>query len=543
MMIFNGASMKPYDDLDPLVQGDAHWKTMKEDPEPEILNQIEYFSRVLRDRLDVPVGILHPICLGVLGQTWMSRETLEAIPSDKGGGNGYQALFATSEATFAKNPLKSWDGFEKAEAEWRKAPTGAWPPGRDPITLFGYPTVGYNSKIHPLAPFAFRGVQFFAPPIANCGGAKGIAAMVKQWRTLFGQDFYFVNCTNGNRWRSIGQPPLAPAMFDNPSEDAVYDSLKLFGGEKREDVVNTKDLGSAIVHNFQRAEAGRRLAMAALALAYGQQITADDVTPRMAETKIQGNKAIVRFDFVGNGIVYQPSIDGISGVYMQGNQGLGQWAQVKVLGKDTLEFSHPAIANIKTVAYGQAFNSHETLFNSAGMPCAQFIVNPPVGKPEPTGNNPQPPYQMVSMQGEDKNHRLTNEAVKGAVVSLAHVRRSGYVFQIVGEETLGLDMKVMAGKDNGEAMGKSTATVPVTAYVPKEWKGCEVMLGDTYFIKNVHGVPVSKGMIKTGGKLVKTAETTKDGAHFVTFDAPIDSTWMIVAEKGKAVEFRKINRY
>jgi len=544
-MIVNGASMKPYDDLDPLVQGDAHWNTMKEDPTPEVLNQVQYFARVIRDRLDVPVGILHPLCLGVIQPTWMPRETLEAIPAEKGTGNCYQALFAGSEARLAQNPVKSWDGFVKAESEWRTTQKGAWPPGRDAITLWGYPTSGYNSKICPLAPYALRGVQFFACPTLNTGGAAGIAAMVKQWRKLFGQDFYFINCASGNRVRSSSQPPLVPGIFDNPSEDAIYDSLKFFGGEKREDIVNTKDLGSTNAHNFERAEAGRRLALSTLALAYGQKIPADGATPRMAETKIQGNKAIVRFDFVGDGMVYQPSIDGISGVYLRARNGTARWAQVKVLGKDTVEFSHPDIPNLETVAYGQQYNSHETLLNSAGMPSAPFIVNQP-GKPEPqqpNGNSPQPPYQMVSMQGEDRNHMLNNEVVKGALISLAHVRRSGYVFQICGEETLGLDMKVIAGKDNNEAMGKSSATVPVTAYVPKEWKGCEVMIGDTYYIKNVNGNPVSKGLIKTGGKLVKTTETTKDGARFFTFDVPVDSTWMIVAEKGKAAEFRKINRY
>jgi hypothetical protein len=50
-------------------------------------------------------------------------------------------------------------------------------------------------------------------------------------------------------------------------------------------------------------------------------------------------------------------------------------------------------------------------------------------------------------------------------------------------------------------------------------------------------------MVKSFGKPLKTTETTIKGARFVTFEAPTDKTWVIVAEKGKAEEFRKINRY
>ena len=546
-----GAALEPSGDLDPLVQADSRWKTMKENPEPEELNQVEYFARVIRDRLDVPVGILHPLCVGVCQTAWMSRETLEAFPADSGTGNCYQQLFKTAEAGRAKNagPIKSWEDFKKAEDQWRLTRKGPWPAvPAGIVSIFSYPSVGYNTRIYPLAPYALRGVQFFACPTPNTAGAAGLVAMVKQWRQLFGQDFYFVNCASGNRFRTItDQPPLAPTLKDNPYEDAMYEALRLFGGEKREEVVNTKDLGSWLAHNFQRAEAGRRLGLTTLALAYGQKLPADGACPRMADTKIQENRAIVHFDLVGDGLVYQPSIDGISGVYARGKDGTVRWAQVKVLSKDTLEISHPDIAELETIAYGESVNSHETLFNSAGLSACPFIVHLPTAKPDtqpPAANKgPRPPSQLVFMQGEGAFHILNNADVKNAQISLAHVRRSGYVFQIVGEETIDNAMQKIAGKDSNDLLEKSSATVPVTAYVPKEWKGVEVMIGDTYYIRIVNGMPMSKGLVKTGGKLVKATETTRDGARFVTFEAPLDRTWIIVAEKGHAAELRKINRY
>jgi len=50
-------------------------------------------------------------------------------------------------------------------------------------------------------------------------------------------------------------------------------------------------------------------------------------------------------------------------------------------------------------------------------------------------------------------------------------------------------------------------------------------------------------LVRTGGQPIETAESEKDGNKYATFDAPLDGTWIIVAEKGKAEGFRKINRY
>ncbi len=501
-----GASLEPYDDLDPLVQADVHWKVMQEDPPPARMSAVQYFARVVRDELDVPVGILYPVCVGVGQMTWLSRETLEAFPAESGSGNLYQECLAKSEAGFAKNPgpIKSWSDFQKAESEWRVTKNGPWPNGGNLVGLFAYPGVGYNTKIHPLAPFALSGVIFYASQGNDM--PERIVAMVKQWRTLFGQDFCFINCTN--RRETISQPPLFPSISGTwlaTASDTVRRSLKLFGDDKRVAVVEVNDIGNRGSHFAQKAEQGRRLGLAALSLAYGQKQIYTG--PQMAETKIEGNKAIVRFEQVGDGLVYEPSIDGISGVYLRGKTGPSRWANVKVLGKDTVEFSHPDIADLEMVSYGENANPHETLFNSGGLPASPFVVN------SINGRDPPLPYEILSLQGIEKTSPIR--------VSLVHVRRSGYVFQLVGKESYDPAMLMKPGQDD-EQVKASTALVSVQAYIPAEWKGFEV---------------------EALGKKLDTTETTTSGARFATFNAPLGMTWIIVAEAGKAAEFRKINRY
>jgi sialate O-acetylesterase len=270
-------------------------------------------------------------------------------------------------------------------------------------------------------------------------------------------------------------------------------ALQAFGEANNVALVEFYDLGDDSVHFLQKAEAGRRMGLAALTVAYGQKQIY--TCPRMTETKIDGGKATIRFEFVGDGLTYQPSIDGISGVYLRGKSGTERWGQVKVTGKDTVEVSHPDIADPETVAYADNPNPHETLFSSAGLPASPFTVNSTVPAIWAGQAAASAPPQLLSLQ----------DATAGAVLNVAHVRRSGYVFQ-------------PRSKD-GKAL---SAPVAVQAYIPAEWKAFEV---------------------EAAGKALDVKETTKEGKRFVTFNAPGDGSWIIVAEAGKAAEFRKINRF
>ena len=120
------------------------------------------------------------------------------------------------------------------------------------------------------------------------------------------------------------------------------------------------------------------LRYAALTVAYGKNHLYTG--PRMLETKIEGNKATVLFDHVGDGLIYQPSIDGISGVYLLGKDGKSAWGEVNITGKDTAEFSSPDISDLAGVAYSENVSAHETLFNSEGgktaLPASPFTTIP-----------------------------------------------------------------------------------------------------------------------------------------------------------------------
>lgn len=221
---------------------------------------------------------------------------------------------------------------------------------------------------------------------------------------------------------------------------------------------------------------------------------------------------------------------------------------MKILNKDTVEFSNSDIADLETVAYGGNPNPHETLFNSAGLPASPFTENPP------KTTDAESPIQLLSMQNDKdgKDYVMSNGSIinKEVLLNLCHVRRSGYIFQIT--------------PTNPKAI---PSPLTFRAYIPAEWKAftVETVMHYNYLNTTELTATEQKGMAvdaamrleyqngkispselkgaATSGKRVEATETNKDGKRFATFKVPVDGSWIIVSEAGKAAEFEKINRY
>lgn len=483
-----GLSLTPLPDVDPAGrEAKPAWKPLVEDPPPGGGALPMYTARVLRDALDVPIGMIVVAVPGTNQAAWMARATLESFPGADGK-DYFQERFAACEAAAAKNK-ESWTAFAAADAAWRAERKGQWPGrGQDWIQ---YPSVLYNTRVHPLAPFALRGVIWHQGE-AGPGGPYGerLVAMFRQWRTLFGQDLAVV-------WGTLSRststpPPLAPqrgSFYRAGTNGELRKALRLFGDDKLVGMAEFYDLGNWNTHFEQKAEAGRRMGQAVLSVAYGQSHLYSG--PRLAGSDFAGGTVTLRFAFAGEGLRHEPSIDGISGVWVRGRSGPARWGVVRVAGPDSIAVSHPDIAEIVAVAYGAHGNPHETLFGSGGLPASPFAAE----------NAKDLEREPAAVQGPTL---LAVTGAAGAELSVAHVRRSGYVFALV---------RAKAEKD---------AVAQATAYVPAEWPGAEVEID---------------------GKPVAAAETVKDGVKTLAFPVPADGAWVIVAERGKAAGFRGIDRF
>jgi len=482
-----GASLEPLEDTLLAGRGKLKWEVLPENPPKKEMGVQEYFSRVIRDDQKVPVGLIHAAWVGI--NQWSSRKTMESFPATSGTcANYYEQLVAAWENGLAKSTNGAMKTLEDVQKSLEKQN------GQSPGIAGGYPAVMYNTRIHPLAPFAMRGVIL----LQLAGGEQHFVAQIKQWRELFGQKFYLIVGTH-TRDTFNYQPPLKPMVgsFYRSAFD-IRNALPLFGQDSKVEYVELFDVGDYSVHYRNMAESARRLGLAALTKAYGEPH--DYTGPRVKESKIEGGKVRIEFEDCGTGLVYRPSINGISGIFLRGSDGVARWAEVKLLNTNTIECSHPDIGKLQYAAYAYYPNAHETLFNSGGLPASPFELNP--DKIKLVEWTKPGDYALVKFENEKES--------KGLMLSLSHVRRDGYVFCVLG-----------------------SSKASILAYVPDEWKGCEV---------------------EVGGRVIPAQSVTENGAKFVRFEVdaktpntpsvdPLKLQNIIVAAPGKAAEFRKINRY
>ncbi len=485
-----GASLEPQDDVQAMFRAeDARWEKTEDYPEGSSTNMAQYFARVLRDELKVPVGIIHVAVSGTNQTAWMPKEVLETFPGKAPHENYYQQYLAEKESKL-QGKIKSWDDFLAVEKEWAEnGAEGLWP-GRG-MTYANFPTALYNTRIHPLAPYAIRGVIWHQGEGGPFGPyAERMVAKVEHWRKLFGQDFHYIWGTLSKS--SSGQPPLFPAegsFYRSNQNGSLRKALEVFGDDPNVEFVELYDLGNEDTHFALKAEGGRRMALAALSQVYGK----NDVlytAPRLVESSIEGGKAILKFDHIGEGLIYEPTINGISGFYVFDGK-TPAWGDVKLLDQQTVEVTYPGGGSLKTVGYGNATNPHETLFNRDRIPASPFAVKD----------------GEVKTQSAEQSYELIKplEPLGGAKLHVAHVRRGGYIFEI-----------------RGNSRAKPPEKALMRCFVSPEWSGVAV---------------------EAEGEELPCEEVTENGQKFVTFKAPTKAKRILVADPDSLDALRVVDRF
>jgi hypothetical protein len=161
----------------------------------------------------------------------------------------------------------------------------------------------HNGMIHPLKPFQIKGVLWYQGE-NNAGNAiDGLQyiekkrAMLKDWREWFGDPelpFYFVQLA---AWQ---KPTNDPANADGWAlfRDAQRQCLSL----PKTGMAVAIDIGDADdIHPKNKYDVGERLARWALVNQYSKTLEVSG--PLYRELKIDGSKAIIEFDHIGNGLM------------------------------------------------------------------------------------------------------------------------------------------------------------------------------------------------------------------------------------------------
>lgn len=316
-----------------------------------------FFAREIQRARRVPVGLIHSSWGGTSAQAWTSRPALEADPLLMPYLDRWQQVL--ERYPFAKAR------YEKQLAEWK--PDSGTPQPRPPAGPGHQGTPGglYNAMIAPLTRYAIRGVIWYQGE-SNAGEAEAynyrrlFRTLIEDWRQAWGLGdfpFLFVQLAN---FETKG---LWPVLRESQTHTL---SLRNTGMAVAIDIGDSKD-----IHPRNKQEVGRRLALAARRVAYGEDIVYSG--PIFRHLSYEDGQLHVWFDHAAG----LRARDGkLTGFEVAGDDGVYYPAEAQIKGEAVMLTSLFVVRPL-SVRYGWANDPACNLVNGAGLPASPFRAGEP----------------------------------------------------------------------------------------------------------------------------------------------------------------------
>lgn len=353
------------------------WEVCRPDTAADFSAVGYFFGRVLREKLNQPVGLIHSSWGGTPAEAWTPMDVLKGDP-------GFASILATQQEFLDRYP----DAMEKYRENWmiwkeeaRKFRAKDKLPPPRPVEPRGpgnrhSPAGLYNAMIAPLTDFSIRGVIWYQGEANSSRSAEYtrlFPSMITSWRQKFDRPdmpFYFVQ--------------IAP--FQSMSPGIRQAQLETYRKVPHTGIVVTTDTGEpGDIHPKNKQDVGKRLALWALSKTYGhkeivcsgpiyreieveKQILSYDT---QANTQTHRAKIRVFFDHVAGGLVAK---DGpLRGFEVAGLAGEFRPAMAKIEG-DTVVVWSQEVRQPVDVRYGWENVPDVNLYNSAGLPASPFTT-------------------------------------------------------------------------------------------------------------------------------------------------------------------------
>ena len=326
-----------------------------------------FFGRDIHKQLKVPVGLINSSVNGTLIEAWTAPASYLNDPDLSEFGALIEQedknLPAAREAY--KNKLDQWKTTTQAIAATE--PTARLPAvPHEPMS--GKEKYGglYNGMIAGLTQYAIGGVIWYQGE-SNAGNAapyrKQLPAMIRGWRQAWGSEFPFVFVQLAN-FISRKVDPNAKSGWAEV-RDAQTQTLSL--PKTGMAVIIDKPEGTNI-HPRDKQTVGKRLALAALAVAYGRK----DIVwqgPMFESMKSDGARLIVKFKNANGGLVNKG--ESITGFAIAGADGKYFWADATIEG-DSTTLTCKDVAKPVAVRFMLVDNPKCSLYNKADLPACPF---------------------------------------------------------------------------------------------------------------------------------------------------------------------------
>ena len=322
-----------------------------------------FFSRYIHQNRHVPVGFIHSSWGGTPAESWTVRPVLEANPLLKPILEEWDQVLTAYPAANEKYQKQLADykvAAAAAKAEGKPAPTAPRPPAGP-----GHPnTPGglWNGMIAPITPYAIRGALWYqgesnANPKHAYQYRYLFRSMIEDWRHQWAEGdfpFLFVQLAN---FQSNGTWPVL--------RESQTDTLELrhTGMAVIDDIGESKD-----IHPKNKQEVGKRLALAAQAIAYGEKIEYSG--PLYRQMTRDASSLRLYFDHTGTGLQSRGG-EKLQGFEIAGKDGNFVGADARIDGQ-TVVVSCDQVADPAKVRYGWADDPKVTLENREGLQASPF---------------------------------------------------------------------------------------------------------------------------------------------------------------------------
>ena len=351
-------AVEPLEDVAPVANSKASWLNIWEICDPSTGGHFSgtayFFARHLHKKRNIPVGIIHTSWGGTTAEAWTPRDTLENDPG----------LKAILEDWPAYNDDEEWlkGEYEEFVQEVKKARLEGV---EDPL-YFNQPSVLYNGMIAPVIPYGMRGVIWYqgeSNAYRACQYRDLFPAMITQWRRNWAQGdfpFLFVQLANFHF-----EPQVFPELREAQSMTLSLPQTAM---------AVTIDIGdSTDIHPKNKQEVGRRLALAAQKIAYGEDILFSG--PIYKKMFIEGSKCWLLFEYAGDGLLSRGGGE-LNGFTIAGTDRKFLKARARIDGDQVIvwneDIDQPVAVRYAWANHPVGCNLYNTSGNNTHLPASPF---------------------------------------------------------------------------------------------------------------------------------------------------------------------------
>ena len=321
-----------------------------------------FFALEIQQDQKVPIGIIESDWGGTPAEAWTSMRALSADTS-------LMPVFAAwsqhtdNESTALLDRAREQKEINAARAEGNPEPQFPWHAELRSLKPGGL----YNAMIAPLTPFAIRGVIWYqgesnTDSITAPHYADLFQTMIRDWRRGWAEgDFPFL-------FVQIANFLTSPDSLWPTVRDAQRQALSL----RQTAMAVTIDIGDPDkIHPTNKKDVGRRLALAARAIAYAEQIEYSGPLYRQAVR--EGASLRILFDHAGSGLVSKGGE--LLGFEVAGSDRKFMPAKARIEGSSVIASSDGVSAPVY-VRYAWANSPQCNLYNADGLPASPFESQP-----------------------------------------------------------------------------------------------------------------------------------------------------------------------